>query len=92
VTHDPVLLRRLIEDAGPDHVLLGSDRPFDIRSDDPVGEVRALGLPAADEAAVLGGNAARLLGLPALVCRRWFAGAGLPALVCRRWFAGAVSG
>jgi aminocarboxymuconate-semialdehyde decarboxylase len=67
VTHDPVLLRRLIEDAGPDHVLLGSDRPFDMGSDDPVGEVRALGLPAEAEAAVLGGNAARLLGLPALI-------------------------
>ena len=65
VTHDPALLRRLIEDAGPDHVLLGSDRPFDMGSDDPVGEVRALGLPAEAEAAVLGGNTARLLGWPA---------------------------
>jgi aminocarboxymuconate-semialdehyde decarboxylase len=65
VTHDPVLLRRLIEDAGPDHVLLGSDRPFDMGSDDPVGEVRALALPAEAEAAVLGGNAARLLSWPA---------------------------
>jgi aminocarboxymuconate-semialdehyde decarboxylase len=63
VTHDPALLRRLVQDAGTDHVLLGSDRPFDMGSDDPVGEVRALGLPAAAEAAVLGGNAARLLGL-----------------------------
>lgn len=63
VTHDRALLRRLIDDAGPDHVLLGSDRPFDMGSDDPAGEVRALGLPAAAQAAVLGGNAARLLGL-----------------------------
>jgi aminocarboxymuconate-semialdehyde decarboxylase len=62
VTHDQALLRRLIEDAGSEHVLLGSDRPFDMGSDDPVGEVRALGLPAAAEAAVLGGNAIRLLG------------------------------
>ncbi|MBO0825740.1 MAG: amidohydrolase, partial [Actinobacteria bacterium] len=65
VTHDQALLRRLIEDAGPDHVLLGSDRPFDMGSDDPVGDVRGLGLPDAAEAAVLGGNARRLLGLPA---------------------------
>jgi hypothetical protein len=35
-------------------------------SDDPVGEVRALGLPAEAEAAVLGGNAAKLLGGAAL--------------------------
>jgi aminocarboxymuconate-semialdehyde decarboxylase len=62
VTHDESLLRRLIEDAGPEHVLLGSDRPFDMGSDDPVGEVRGLRLPAAEEAAVLGGNAMRLLG------------------------------
>jgi aminocarboxymuconate-semialdehyde decarboxylase len=46
-------------------VLLGSDLPFDMGSDDPVGLVQALGLTAADEAAVLGGNAARLLGWPA---------------------------
>ena len=65
VTHDPVLLRRLIEDAGPGHVLLGSDRPFDMGSDDPVGEIRALALPAGTETAVLGGNAGRLLGWPA---------------------------
>lgn len=65
VTHDPALLRRLVEDAGPDHVLLGSDRPFDMGSDDPVGEILALGLPAGAQAAVLGGNAARLLGWPA---------------------------
>jgi hypothetical protein len=32
-------------------------------SDDPVGEIRALGLGAAEEL-VLGGNAARLLGAP----------------------------
>lgn len=63
ITHDKVLLARLIEDAGADHVLLGSDRPFDLGSPDPVAEVRSLHLPTADEAAVLGGNAVRLLGL-----------------------------
>jgi len=67
VTHDQALLRRLIEDAGSEHVLLGSDRPFDMGSDDPVGEVRGLGLPGAAEAAVLGGNALRLLGLAGAV-------------------------
>lgn len=63
ITHDEALLARLVEDAGADHVLLRSDRPFDMGPDDPVAEVRALGLSAEDEAAVLGGIAARLLGL-----------------------------
>ena len=65
LTHDRGLLRSLVDYAGPERVLLGSDRPFDMGSDDPVGEVRALGLPPAAERAVLGGNAARLLGLRA---------------------------
>ena len=63
VTHDPDLLRDLIAYAGADRVLLGSDRPFDMGSADPVGDVRALGLEPEAERAVLGANAARLLGL-----------------------------
>jgi aminocarboxymuconate-semialdehyde decarboxylase len=62
VTHDAGLLADLIQYAGPEQVLLGSDRPFDMGSDDPVGEVRALRLGAAEDL-VLGGNAGRLLGL-----------------------------
>jgi aminocarboxymuconate-semialdehyde decarboxylase len=65
VTHDTGLLRALVDYAGADHVLLGSDRPFDMGTPDPVGEVRALHLDAAAEGAVLGGNAAALLGLGA---------------------------
>jgi aminocarboxymuconate-semialdehyde decarboxylase len=65
ITHDRGLLGALVDYAGADHVLLGSDRPFDMGSADPVGEVRALGLDAAAERAVLGGNAAALLGLGA---------------------------
>ena len=63
VTHDTGLLRALVEYAGADHVLLGSDRPFDMGTPDPVGEVQALGLDAEAERAVLGANAAALLGL-----------------------------
>ena len=63
VTHDTGLLRALVDYAGADHVLLGSDRPFDMGTSDPVGEVRALGLDARAEGAVLGANAAALLGL-----------------------------
>jgi aminocarboxymuconate-semialdehyde decarboxylase len=63
VTHDAELLRALVAYAGADHVLLGSDHPFDMGTTRPVEEVRELGLPPDEEAAVLGGNAARLLGL-----------------------------
>jgi aminocarboxymuconate-semialdehyde decarboxylase len=62
VTHDAGLLRSLIDWAGAGHVLLGSDRPFDMGTDHPVDEVRALRLPPGDEAEVLGGNAERLMG------------------------------
>ena len=63
VTHDSELLRALVDFAGADRVLLGTDYPFDMADPDPVATVRACGLDAAEEAAVLGGNAAALLGL-----------------------------
>jgi aminocarboxymuconate-semialdehyde decarboxylase len=62
VTHDVLQLRRLVDDFGADRVLLGSDRPFDMGDPHPVGTVRSLGLSPAGETAVLGANAARLLG------------------------------
>jgi aminocarboxymuconate-semialdehyde decarboxylase len=63
VTHDRDLLADLARYAGPGQLLLGSDRPFDMGTDHPVDEVRALGLGDGEEL-VLGGNAARLLGIP----------------------------
>ena len=63
VTHDHDLLADLVRYAGAGQVLLGSDRPFDMGTDDPVGEVRALDL-GPDTELVLGGTAARLLGIP----------------------------
>jgi aminocarboxymuconate-semialdehyde decarboxylase len=63
LTHDEALLRALIDYAGPDHVLLGSDYPFDMGDARHVETVRALGLAPEVEAAILAGNAERLLGL-----------------------------
>jgi aminocarboxymuconate-semialdehyde decarboxylase len=63
LTHDEELLRALIEYAGPDHVLLGSDYPFDMGDARHVDTVRGLGLPSDVEVAILRGNAERLLGL-----------------------------
>lgn len=61
ITHDPRLLRRLVDDFGAERVLLGSDRPFDMGDPNPGGFVRRCGLGPAEEAAVLGGNALRLI-------------------------------
>jgi aminocarboxymuconate-semialdehyde decarboxylase len=62
LTHDRELLAGLVAYAGADRVLLGSDRPFDMGAEQPVQEIRALGLPDAEEL-ILGGNAERLLGV-----------------------------
>ena len=63
VVHDPALLRAVIETVGADRVLLGSDYPFDMADPRPVETVRAARLSEEDEAAVLSGNAERLLAL-----------------------------
>jgi aminocarboxymuconate-semialdehyde decarboxylase len=60
---DPVLLRQLVEFAGADRVLLGTDYPFDMGEDDPLGLIDRAGLSAEDVARIRGGNAARLFGL-----------------------------
>ena len=63
VTHDPALLRDLVEAVGADRVLLGSDYPFDMADAHPVETVRRAGLDEDDEAALLSGNAERLLAI-----------------------------
>jgi len=60
VVHDAGVLRGLVDFFGTDHVVLGSDYPFDMGVERPAEVVRALQLPADDEAAILGGNADRL--------------------------------
>jgi aminocarboxymuconate-semialdehyde decarboxylase len=61
VVHDLDVLRGLVDFFGAEHVLLGSDYPFDMGSERPVDLVRALALPPEEEAQILGGNALRLL-------------------------------
>src|SRR5918997_953814 len=61
LTHDDALLRALIDYAGPARVLLGSDYPFDMGDSRHGHTVRALGLAPEVEAAILAGNAERIL-------------------------------
>ncbi|WP_328766920.1 amidohydrolase family protein [Streptomyces sp. NBC_00286] len=63
LVHDPYVLRELIRAAGPERVLLGSDFPFDMGTEDPLGALRAADLPDHDFHAIRGGNAAALLDL-----------------------------
>jgi aminocarboxymuconate-semialdehyde decarboxylase len=63
----PVLLRRLVDDVGVGHVLLGTDHPFELGDREPVETVRQLGLDAVATRAVLWDNAAALLGLGAAI-------------------------
>jgi Amidohydrolase len=61
LTHDPEVLRGLVEYAGAERVLAGSDHPFDMGDPDPAATVRAARLGAEAEALILSGNAERLL-------------------------------
>jgi aminocarboxymuconate-semialdehyde decarboxylase len=63
VVHDAGLLRALVETVGAEHVLCGSDHPFDMGDLRPADTVRAAGLDPADTERVLGTNAEALLGL-----------------------------
>jgi aminocarboxymuconate-semialdehyde decarboxylase len=61
LTHDPVSLRMLGERMGWDHVLLGSDYPFDMASTDPVGAIEGADVGAEAETQILERTAATFL-------------------------------
>jgi aminocarboxymuconate-semialdehyde decarboxylase len=59
---DPAMIAELVRRWGADHVLLGTDYPYDMGEDDPLGLIdRAEGLTAQERSLIVGGNAARLL-------------------------------
>lgn len=58
---DTALLRHLVDQVGADHVLLGTDSPFDLADTRPLDTVASLGLDAATARLITHQNAERLL-------------------------------
>ncbi len=66
ITFDPVMLANLIDRYGADHVLLGTDYPYDMGEEDPMGLIESVKrLKRSDKDMIMGGNAARLLNISA---------------------------
>ena len=63
VVFTPQQLQALVHDFGADHVVMGTDYPYDMADYDPIEHVVASNFDAATTAAIVGGNAQRLLGL-----------------------------
>ncbi len=63
VVFTPEQLEALVKTFGVDHVVMGTDYPFDMADFDPVEHVVSTGFDAATTAAIVGGNAKKLLGL-----------------------------
>jgi aminocarboxymuconate-semialdehyde decarboxylase len=61
---DPALLGHLVSDMGADHVLLGTDHPFELGDMHPVETVRSLGRGVDETETILWRTAGRLLDLP----------------------------
>ena len=63
VVFTPIQLEALVKTFGVDHVVMGTDYPFDMADFDPVEHVVSTGFDASATAAIVGGNAKKLLGL-----------------------------
>jgi aminocarboxymuconate-semialdehyde decarboxylase len=62
ITFDPEMLRNLIDKFGPQQVLLGTDYPFDMGEEDPVGLINSVPrLKPAEREMIMGRTAAKLL-------------------------------
>jgi aminocarboxymuconate-semialdehyde decarboxylase len=62
ITFDPEMLKRLVTQYGADHVVLGTDYPYDMGEEDPLGLIAQVkGVSKIDKDLIRGGNAARLL-------------------------------
>jgi aminocarboxymuconate-semialdehyde decarboxylase len=62
ITFDPEMLKRLIDRFGADHVMLGTDYPYDMGEEDPRGLIKSVKrLSKADRELVEGMNAVKLL-------------------------------
>ncbi len=61
ITFDPRMLKQLIDRYGADHVMLGTDYPYDMGEDDPRGIIAEVKkLSALDRKLIEGGNAVKL--------------------------------
>lgn len=60
---DPAMVDQLVSKLGAEHVLMGTDYPFDMSTVDPVGFLADAQLTDDQRALVMGGNAARLFGI-----------------------------
>jgi aminocarboxymuconate-semialdehyde decarboxylase len=64
VVFAPHQLKTLVDVFGADHIIMGTDYPFDMAEYDPIGHVASVDtFDAATIAAIAGGNAKRLLGI-----------------------------
>ncbi len=62
IAFDPAMLRLMVDQYGAEHVLLGTDYPYDMGVEDPVAFIGSVPrLTRAERVQIEGGNAARLL-------------------------------